>query len=254
MKTETERTVLILGATSAVAIAFARRACADGGARMILAGRDQVRMEQILADLKARGADAGSFVLAGDIGDPAAVAGLCDGLESKAGAIDEVLLAYGVLGSQAEQQASAVEIRKLMDVNLVSAAIWCERIAALFERQGHGRLGIIGSVAGDRGRQSNYLYGATKAALERISEGMAHRFAGQKDISVTLVKPGFIDTPMTAHIEKGGPLWATPDQVAAVTQKAMQKRRVRVYAPWFWRGILLIVRALPVPLMHKTKM
>jgi decaprenylphospho-beta-D-erythro-pentofuranosid-2-ulose 2-reductase len=254
MNAEPKKTVLILGATSAVAIAFARQACAAGSVRVVLVGRDAARLEEVLADMKARGADASSFSMAAELGNPDAVAGLCETLVQRAERFDDVLLAYGVLGDQAAQQSSAEEIRSLMDVNFVSAVIWCEQIAAIFERQGHGRLGVIGSVAGDRGRQSNYLYGATKAGLERVCEGMAHRFAASKNISVTLVKPGFIDTPMTAHIEKGGPLWATPDQVAAVTLKAMQARRVRVYAPWFWRWILLIVRSLPVPVMHKTKM
>jgi NAD(P)-dependent dehydrogenase (short-subunit alcohol dehydrogenase family) len=113
---------------------------------------------------------------------------------------------------------------------------------------------VIGSVAGDRGRQSNYLYGATKGGLERICEGMAHRFAAKKAINVTLVKPGFIDTPMTAHLPKGGPLWASPEKIADVMTRAVKARRVRVYAPWFWRYILLIVRTLPVPIMHKTRM
>jgi len=251
----TSRTILVLGATSAVAIAFARQACEQGQPTFILAGRNEARLNEIRADLVARGARDTSSIVVGDLGDPAAVPGLCAQVFASAEQIDDALLAYGVLGDQADQQSSADTLKSLMDVNLTSAAMWCEMLATQFEQQGQGRLAVIGSVAGDRGRQSNYLYGATKAALERVCEGMAHRFAGQKDIVITIVKPGFIDTPMTDHIEgKGGPLWATPEKVAGVIHKAMDSRRVRVYAPWIWRWILLIVRSLPVPIMHKTKM
>ena len=207
------------------------------------------------ADLVARGASESSSIVVGDLGDPATVPDLYAKIVGEAGVIDDVLLAYGILGEQSAQQSDMAVLKSLLDINFTSAAMWCEAVAATFEGQGHGRLAVIGSVAGDRGRQSNYLYGATKGALERVCEGMAHRFASNKDITVTIVKPGFIDTPMTDHIDgKGGPLWATPEKVASVIHSAMNKRRVRVYAPWVWRWILLIVRALPVPIMHKTKM
>ena len=247
-------THVLLGAGSAVAVAYARKICEAGPARFVLVVRDEARTSEILADLRARGADAESFVLAGNLGDPDAVPTMAAELFRRAGQVETVLLAYGVLGSQAEQASNPARLRELLDVNFVSAALWCEAVAAQLEAQGHGRLGILGSVAGDRGRQSNYLYGATKGALERIAEGMAHRFARAPKISVTLIKPGFIDTPMTAHLPKSGPLWASPEKVADITWRAMQARRVRVYAPWFWRYILLIVRALPVPVMHRTKM
>lgn len=254
-KTSVPKTILILGATSAVAVAFARQACKGASPQLILAGRNEARLNEIRTDLIARGASQNSSVVVGDLGDPAAVADLYTKIIADAGVIDDVLLAYGILGEQFAQQSDIATLKSLLDVNLTSAAMWCEAVAATYESQGHGRLAVIGSVAGDRGRQSNYLYGATKAALERICEGMAHRFAGNKDITVTIVKPGFIDTPMTDHIEgKGGPLWATPEKVASVIHRAMDKRRVRVYAPWIWRWILLIIRALPIPIMHKTKM
>lgn len=247
-------TILILGANSAVAVAFARLACQKEQARFILVGRNKERLDEILNDLKARGADDASEVIVGSLGDPEAVTTMFAQVMANCDQLDQALLAYGVLGEQGAQQDDPIALKSLLNVNLVSAVMWSEAIVGQFQTQGHGRLGVIGSVAGDRGRQSNYLYGATKGALERVCEGMAHRFADEKRISVTLIKPGFIDTPMTDHIEKGGPLWASPEKVADVIYRAMDKRRVRVYAPWFWRFILLIIRALPVPIMHKTKM
>lgn len=248
------RTCLILGGASAVAVAFARQACAAGTVKFVLAGRSLLRLEEILADLRARGAHADSFAFEADIGDPVQVGPVSERLLSAAGKVDDALLAYGQLGDQAAQQKALDAARTLLEVNLVSAVLWCEALTAHFEANGRGRLAVIGSVAGDRGRQSNYLYGASKGGLERVCEGMAHRFSRHPEISITLIKPGFIDTPMTDHIEKGGPLWASPERVAEVIQRAMNKRRVRVYAPWIWRWIMLIVRSLPIFVMHRTKL
>lgn len=256
MSEASARTYVILGATSAVAIAYARNAAAQEGARFILVGRRQTPLETLLADLVARGADSESTIITGELGAVDAVADLFGNVKDQAGGvIDEVLLAYGVLGEGLSEGLDLSAISQLIEVNFTSAALWCEAFAGLFETQERGQLIVIGSVAGDRGRQSNYLYGATKGALERLCEGLSHRFAPHKEVTATLVKPGFIDTPMTAHIEnKGGPLWSSPEKIADIIQRAKTKKRVRVYAPWYWRYILLIVRSLPVPIMHKTKM
>lgn len=249
------QTLVILGATSAVAIAYARKVAIEKTTRFVLVGRNETRLEEIRTDIVARGGDESSFCLIGDLGQPAAVASLFAQITDKTEYVDQVLLAYGLLGDQKEQQKDIASVQSMFEVNLVSATMWVEAFAQKFEEQTKGHLVIIGSVAGDRGRQSNYLYGATKGALERVAEGMAHRFAPDSEINVTLVKPGFIDTPMTDHIDnKGGPLWATPEKIADVMMRAVEKKRVRVYAPWIWRWILLIVRSLPMPIMHKTKM
>ena len=109
---------------------------------------------------------------------------------------------------------------------------------------GTWQLVVIGSVAGDRGRQSNYLYGAAKAGLATLVQGLAHRMAlhAPKGARAVLVKPGFVDTPMTAGMKKGGPLWASPAAIAAIVRRAADKGGPIVYAPWFWRYILLIIR------------
>lgn len=254
MPEHTSPCLLILGATSEVALAYARLRVSQGPLRLVLAGRNGEALAEIRDDLTARGAETIDLV-AGEIGKPEAVPALFEAALEKTGQIDEVLLAYGLLGTQDTQQAEPDTLIEALNVNFLSAALWSERLAAQFEKQGHGRLAIIGSVAGDRGRQSNYIYGAAKAGLERLAEGMAHRFAGTREISVTLVKPGFIKTPMTAHIKgRKGPLWAAPETVATSIAHAVDKRRMRVYTPWFWRYILLIVRAMPVYMIHRTKL
>jgi decaprenylphospho-beta-D-erythro-pentofuranosid-2-ulose 2-reductase len=128
--------------------------------------------------------------------------------------------------------------------------------AARLEAQGRGSLVVIGSVAGDRGRQSNYVYGAAKAGLATLVQGIAHRMAlrAPKGARAVVVKPGFVDTPMTAGLKKGGPLWAQPEAIAAVVRKAADKGGPIVYAPWFWRFILLIIRLVPAPIFHKVRL
>lgn len=250
----TQKTLLILGATSGVAHAYARSVAADKShSHFILVARNGDKLKLVEEDIAAR-SGAKVTAITAELGDPTSVTGTMAKILEQVETIDEYLLAYGALGDQSELQSDVPKLQNLLNTNFVSAALWMETLATRFVEQSHGHAIIIGSVAGDRGRQSNYLYGATKAGLERISEGMAHRFASEKDIHVTLVKPGFIDTPMTAHIEKSGPLWATPEQVAERMKQAVAKKRVRIYTPWFWRFILMIVRSLPIPIFHKTKM
>src|SRR5262249_51154033 len=123
------------------------------------------------------------------------------------GSVDAVLLFYGVLGDQKLAERDVGEARRIVGVNFTSAAEWCLAAAALLERQNAGVLVAVSTVAGDRGRQSNYVYGAAKAGLTTLVEGIAHRLARTRARAV-VIKLGFVDTPMTAHIEKGGPLWA----------------------------------------------
>ena len=165
---------------------------------------------------------------------------------------DEVIIAYGVLGDQAEAERDLAQARALIDSNFTSAALW---MLALLKDQPAGRtLTIvgIGSVAGDRGRASNFIYGSAKAAFDRFLEGLAHKFDGSP-VRIVRVKPGFVDTPMTAGIKKGGPLWATPDQIAADIERAVAKGRRVVYTPWFWWVIMMIIRHLPWFVFRRLK-
>lgn len=250
-------TLVILGATSAVAVEYARQTLAQHpeGARLILLGRKPDRLEALTKDYRARGALEVETV-SGDLGAPAQVNTLFEQAMAGGKPVDQVLLAYGVLGDQTEAQADAQILTRLMETNYVSAALWLERFAAKFLDAGRGHLVVLGSVAGDRGRQSNYHYGACKSALERVCEGMAHRFflSGKKQVHITLIKPGFIDSPMTAHLDKGGPLWSQPDQIAKIAHKAVKAKRMRIYAPWYWRWILVIVRALPAFVIVRTRL
>lgn len=245
------RTVLVLGATSAIAAAFCRRRAAEG-ARFILVARHAERLDGIKSDLEARGA-AQAVAVTSDLADMRDCETRFLQWLQPLGAPDEVLLAYGVLGDQGKAQDDADETRRLIDVNFTSAALWLQLAAKYLGRDRPCGLAVIGSVAGDRGRQSNYVYGAAKAGLDAFAEGLAHRAHGGQ-LRVVTVKPGFIDTPMTAHLDRSGPLWAKPEAVAAAIDHALTKGQRVVYAPWFWWPIMTAVRMAPRSLFYRTKL
>ncbi|MEP3656143.1 MAG: SDR family NAD(P)-dependent oxidoreductase [Litorimonas sp.] len=249
--TNTIPTVVILGGTSAVALAYARNSAKDGET-VILVGRNKAKLDANVADLTARGANASAIV--SDLGDPKTVEKTWGKILKSAVKIDRVLLAYGVLGDQTESQEDLSKLQTELNTNFVSAALWCEAAFTYFRQVGKGQLSVIGSVAGDRGRQSNYHYGAAKGGLGLLMQGMAHRAAQLKEakVGVLLIKPGFIDTPMTDHIEKGGPLWATPEKIAKIIRRSEKKGKHLIYAPWFWRFILLIIRTVPFFVFKRT--
>ncbi|WP_370677655.1 SDR family NAD(P)-dependent oxidoreductase [Pleomorphomonas sp. PLEO] len=248
--TDVVKRIVILGATSAMAEAAARR-WAGQGAEMILVGRDVTRLEAIAKDLLVRGA-AGATTVGLDCATADAVASLTGFVETLGG-LDVLLLAYGALGDQAEFETDPKATADLFRTNFTSAAAWCQAGATVLERQGFGVLVVIGSVAGDRGRRSNYVYGASKAGLGVLVQGIAHRLAGSGARAV-LIKPGFVDTPMTAGITRKGLLWAKPETLGAIIVASAVKGKPIVYAPAFWRFIMAIVRNVPAAIFHKTKL
>ncbi len=242
--------IVILGAASAMAEAAGRLWAAEG-ARLALVGRNADRLEAIAADLRARGAAAVEIEVADCASVDAAVT--LDALAKRLGGLDVVLLAYGVLGDQSQLERDPAATADLLQTNFVSAAAWCLAAADCFERQRSGTLVVIGSVAGDRGRASNYVYGASKAGLAILVEGLAHRLA-KSGARAVLIKPGFVDTPMTAHITKKGPLWAQPEALGRTIVKAADKGGPVVYAPFYWRGIMVVIRNVPAPIFHRTNL
>jgi NAD(P)-dependent dehydrogenase (short-subunit alcohol dehydrogenase family) len=248
-----EQRIIVLGALSTIAEATARRLAAQG-ARLLLAGRDALRLTQVANDLKVRGA-AEVLIEALDLAEPSDIrTSFHSMVDALGGEIDAVLLFYGVLGDQRLAENDGQELDRILRVNFSSAAAWCMEAANVLERQRHGVLVAISSVAGDRGRQSNYAYGAAKAGLSVFVQGLAHRLAPTGARAV-LVKLGFVDTAMTRHIPKSGPLWAKPDAIAArLVAIVAQPARPVVYLPWYWRPIMFVVRALPASIFHKTRL
>lgn len=245
------RIVLVLGATSAIATAYCRLR-AESGASLVLVARNAAHLDAIADDLRARGVVRVVAIIS-DLAEMTNCQERLAGFCQVVGMPDEILIAYGQLDNRESGEMEVDEVRQLIDVNFTSAALWLQAAAKLLSGNTSRTLIVIGSVAGDRGRRSNYVYGAAKAAIDTFAEGLAHRLHGS-NLHVLTVKPGFVDTPMTAHLDRSGLLWAQPEQIAASIDKAVRRRRRELYAPWFWRPIMLIIRAVPRRIFYRTKL
>jgi short-subunit dehydrogenase len=240
--------IVIIGATSAMAEHCARLWVGQGATTLTLVGRDAQRTESVAADLRVRGA-ASVVVLTVDFEHPAAIAGLADSVAAR-GPIDCVLVAHGSLPEQVACQDDLLACRDALSVNGVSPVLFCEAFAGHLERAGRGTLVVIGSVAGDRGRRSNYVYGAAKGLVTRYVQGLQHRLAAT-GVKVVLVKPGPTDTPMTAHLKAQGGRLAPVEGVARLIVAAAQAGTPVLYAPKKWAVIMMVIRHLPAFVFNK---
>jgi decaprenylphospho-beta-D-erythro-pentofuranosid-2-ulose 2-reductase len=248
------RKVCIIGATSAMAEQTARQ-LASAGDSLVLVARDAQKLAPIASDLASRGAPYVSTIIMdlANLADPYA---LLQQASADLGGLDGVLIFHGFLGDQGQAVADINRLREVLRVNFNSPVEIAIAAAKILEVSTHEKpvLLAVGSVAGDRGRASNFAYGAAKGGLAIAFQGIAQSFA-HKGVAARaiLVKAGFTDTPMTAGIEKGGPLWASVQAVATVIVKSMDKGGPIIYAPFFWRWIMLVIRLLPQPIMNKLK-
>lgn len=233
--------ILIIGATSAIAEATARLWATRGDA-LFLVGRKAQRLEVIAADLRVRGA-ASVVCYAMEACDTDAHAAMLEAAERALGGLDIALIAHGSLPDQKACEASVELTLRQIDNNGLSVIALATRLGEVFEKQGRGSLAVISSVAGDRGRQSNYVYGAAKGMVSIFLQGLRNRLAS-KGVQVLTIKPGFVDTPMTTAFPKG-PLWAKPEVIASGIVQAVDKGRDEVYLPGFWRLIMLVIRHVP---------
>lgn len=236
------KNILIVGGTSAIATACARRWAAQG-ASFFLVARSAERLQQVADDLRARGAK-GAVCHELDVNNVDQHAAMLARCEAEFGTIDIVLVAPGTLPDQAQCQADPAVAMREFNTNVTSLIGLLTPIANLVEAQRHGTIAVISSVAGDRGRPSNYLYGSAKAALSAFCEGLNARLF-KAGAHVVTIKPGFVATPMTAGLPLPGPLVATPDKVAADITRAIEKNSDVIYTPWFWSLIMLIIRSVP---------
>ena len=241
------RKILIIGATSAIAEATARRFAQDGD-RLFLAGRSSERLKMLADDLKLRGAlQSETFTM--DANDFAQHATLVSTAHASLGGLDTVLIAHGTLSDQQACEASFEATFQELQTNALSVISLLTHIANIFESQKHGTIAVISSVAGDRGRPSNYVYGTAKAAVSTFLQGLRGRLFAA-GVNVITIKPGFVDTPMTASFRKGL-LWAAPKTVGDGIYRSIEKQREIVYLPWFWRWIMLIIRIVPEPIFKR---
>jgi short-subunit dehydrogenase len=225
---------------------------AQRGDALFLVGRKADVLESICADLRVRGAKTvGMHVMdANEFGDHEAMLNVA---ESSLGGLDAVLVAHGTLGDQKACEASVERTLQELNTNGVSVVALLTRVAARFEQRRAGMIVVISSVAGDRGRQSNYVYGSAKALVTAFTSGLRQRLY-PLGVAVITIKPGFVDTPMTAAFPKG-PLWAKPQRIAAGIVSAIDRGSATVlYLPSFWRLIMLIIRSIPETVFRRLKL
>lgn len=242
--------ILILGATSAIAAAVARELVAPA-AHFFLVARNPAKLDAVRSDLLTRGA-ASVAVHVMDLDDTHAHEQMLIRAVENLGSIDLALIAHGVLGDQAESQAAFPAAAAILHTNFVSSVSLITWLANYFEQQHNGTLAVISSVAGDRGRKSNYVYGASKGALNIFLDGVRNR-VDRAGVHVLTIRPGFVATPMTAHMPRGL-LFASPAQVAKGIVKAIAARNDVVYVPGFWRPIMFIIRSVPEFLFKKLNL
>jgi len=242
--------ILIIGAGSAIAEATARL-FAERGDRLFLLARSHAQLEVIAADLQIRGAEAVHFATF-DVNDTQRHASLLAHAVETLGGVDVVLVAHGTLPDQQACEQDIELLRRELDTNGTSSVLLLMQLAQRFEQQGHGTLAVISSVAGDRGRQSNYVYGAAKGMLSIFLQGLRNRLQ-RHGVQVLTIKPGFVDTPMTAAFRKGL-LWAQPETVAHGILKAINRGADVVYLPWFWRYIMWVIRSIPEVIFKRMRL
>jgi hypothetical protein len=242
--------VLVVGATSAIAEGTARL-WASRGDRLYLTARRETLLAASADDLRLRGAATVTFERF-DVADRVAHAAMLDRAEAAIGPIDCVLVAHGTLPDQAACLADPELATREIEVNGLATAALVLRAVSRFEARGSGTVAVITSVAGVRGRASNFVYGSAKALVSTLLAGLRHRLHGS-GVRVIDIRPGFVDTPMTAAFPKGA-LWASPGRVARDIVAAVDRGEGVVYTPWFWRWIMLVIRHLPEAVLHRTKL
>ncbi len=239
--------VLILGARSdigrCIALEFAK-----GGCPVILAARDAASLEGDVADLSLRaGVEARAVELDVLTADPAA---FFDALGALPGTVISVV---GLLGDQAQSAADPAAARRVIDTNFTAPALLLGEAARRMEARGSGCLVGISSVAGDRGRKTNYVYGAAKAGFSAFLSGLRHRLAAA-DVRVVTVKPGFVATRMTEGMDLPKALTAQPEEVARAVVRACRGGAETIYVRPIWRIVMGIIVHLPEPIFKKTKL
>lgn len=232
--------LLILGGNSDIGFAVAREFAGKSRANIILASRDMVLLKKKARDLELR-YQVTSQAVYFDAVDYESHAGFYEKLERRP---DGVILAFGFLGDQEKSQRDIREAERVVETNYMGALSILEIIAADFEKRGRGFIIGISSVAGERGRQSNYIYGSAKGALTIYLSGLRNRLS-RSHVRVMTVLPGFVRTKMTQDMDLPETLLSEPEDLAHKVYRAYLSKEDIVYVKWFWRFIMLAIRLIP---------
>ena len=244
-----KRRIVIIGATSAIAEHCARLWLAKRPVDLTLVGRNAQRIDRVATDLKVRSPQSEIRVVQAEFLDPEAVNATVQDI-IKSGSIDIVLIAHGSLPDQTECQNDLLSCRDALEINGVSPILYAEAFAKEMEKANRGSIVLIGSVAGDRGRKSNYVYGAAKGLVTRYAQGLQHRFAASA-VKIMLIKPGPTDTPMTAHLKDMGVKLASVEGVAKQIVEGIETGKSVIYTPGKWWLIMMVIRHLPAIIFNK---
>lgn len=227
-----KKRVVIIGATSAIAEHCAKLWLQKQPVDLTLVGRDEQRIERVATDLKVRSPESKIQSVQADFLDSENINATVENIV-QSGDVDVVLIAHGSLPEQADCQDDLKACHQALEVNAVSPVLYAEAFAKQMAKANHGTIALISSVAGDRGRKSNYVYGAAKGLVSRYAQGLQHRFAGT-GVKVVLVKPGPTYTPMTAHLRGKGVKLASVESVAKQIIEGMEAGKPVIYTPRKW--------------------
>jgi len=233
--------ILILGATSAIAKHTTRLFAADEDT-LYLVARNEGKLSSMKQDMLVRGATDVHYESL-DLADETQHEALINRATDAMGSIDIVFIAYGTLAEHKNSIANYDNTLKELQINCLSVISLLTILANQFESQKSGSIAVISSPSGDRGRQSNYIYGTAKGALSIFLQGLRNRLSKSK-VHVLTIKPGFVDTPMTKSFKKGF-LWVNPEVISKGIYTAIKKKREVVYLPFFWRYIMIIIKSIP---------
>ena len=242
--------LVILGATSAIAEQVARL-YAKPDQYILLVARNKEALSAIAGDLQVRGAGKVDTSIY-DFSNLEEIDNLVSNISSVMARIDLLLVAYGTLPNQSECEASIERTQAEINLNCLSVVSVITGLSQVMVGQGSGTIAVVSSVAGDRGRRSNYINGTAKGALTIYLQGLRNALS-DKGIHVLTIKPGFVDTPMTTGFKKGL-LWAKPEKVAKDIYTAIHKRKNAIYTPWFWGWIMLVIKLIPERIFKKMNL
>ncbi|MEJ2141815.1 MAG: SDR family oxidoreductase [Gammaproteobacteria bacterium] len=247
---DSSKKIVVFGATSAIAQATLKLFAGEGY-ECCLVARNKEKLSIIEDDLKVSGAER-VVSIDTDLADSKKHTELFTEIKTKFGDFGVALVAYGTLSDQKACEQSFEQTYNELNINLLSVISLLTIVANIFSEKKQGQIAVISSVAGDRGRQSNYVYGAAKGALTLYLQGLRNRLASA-NVSVLTIKPGFVDTPMTKEFTKGM-LWVRPDFIAKGIYKAIIKQKDVVYLPWFWKWIMLVIKLIPEKIFKKLSL
>lgn len=245
--------VIIFGATSSIA-SYCARYWIEKGNNVAIVGRNEDKLNNLRQDLEVRAnPNQHVFSIVSDLSDNKTHEQILKSCINALGGADVILIAHGTLPQQQQCEKSVGETLTQININALSHISLLTHAANFFELQGQGVIAVITSVAGDRGKKSNYVYGASKAMVSTFLQGLRNRLSAF-GVFVIDIKPGFVDTPMTSGFDKNGLLWAQPESVAKGIVNSVQKQKEHVYLPFYWKFIMLIIKNIPEAIFKKLSL